>query len=80
MEMHDKFREWLRSRSNDCEQLKLVLDNLLAGEYDSEKQEYTFFHAPVQAQWEAWKAALDLISHNLAEMARKIRKLNELKG
>lgn len=54
---HDNFESWIRERCSGCMESSEI-DELCKGDLDFESGEYTFSNQSVQAQWEAWKAAL----------------------
>lgn len=55
---HDDFEAWIRERSSGCLE-ESEINDLCKGDLDFESGEYTFQNQSVQAQWEAWRAALD---------------------
>lgn len=56
---HDDFELWIRERSSGCMEPSEI-DELCIGDLDFASGEYTFLDISVQAQWEAWQAALQL--------------------
>lgn len=55
---HDDFEAWIRDRSRCCMEQEEI-DRACIGELDFDSGEYTFRDDAVQAQWEAWQAAIE---------------------
>lgn len=62
--LHDDFEAWIRARAIGCMEQDEI-DELCKADLDLASHEYTFRDDSVQAQWEAWQAAL----RNYAELA-----------
>ena len=55
--LHDDFEAWIRDRCRGCMEQEEI-DEYCRADLDLETFEYTFQNEAVQAQWEAWQAAL----------------------
>lgn len=56
---HGSFEAWIRARAGGCVEPDLI-DELCKASFDFGSGEYVFCNAGVQAQWEAWQAAIEM--------------------
>lgn len=58
--LHDGFEAWVRDCSRGCLEPSEI-DELCMGEFDFDGETYHFTDPTVQAQWEAWQAAIEFV-------------------
>lgn len=59
--LHDDFEAWIRDRCRCCMEQDEI-DLYCLADLDLNSGEYTFRNEAVQAQWEAWQAAIQFAS------------------